>query len=119
MTWLVVQSGVLVGAGGLQGQRLPESIAAIRASLFNFYKKWAADHRDGPTLTAVTDFTAKMLGSQSECKMKLKGAETFCYMHFLLHLLGLHKDRVAGGDGLWVSGQCMRDMLAIFERQKW
>jgi hypothetical protein len=69
------------------------AVLEMRNELLNWYSE-QSEH-----LTQVTDFTAKMIGTKTSQKLKLKAAETWVFLLFLLAMLRRYEPRLGDAAG--------------------
>ena len=112
--WFLIESGIF-GALGTHEEQHASTVLLLRHQLMAWYK---ARHAAMPTenLTRLTDLTVKMLGSRASPKLKLKGAETWGMMLFLVDRLGLFSARLGQtGRRLKAAGDALVHMVDIWK----
>ena len=79
----------------------------------SFYRD--AKQTENVTYTELTDLTVKMLGSRNNPKLKVKAAESWGLLNFLVHMLVRHKQLFLDGDYILESGVKLVRLLNIMK----
>ena len=113
--WLIILSWMWGGVG-TDEEKIFTSVLRLRHELMTWYVARHESH-PGEKLTRVHDFTVKMAGKRSAPACKLKAAETFGMLIFLLDMLTAHAARL-GTDAprLLAAGQALLEMVRIWQR---
>jgi hypothetical protein len=113
--WFLFESHIF-GNIGTADEILQRSVSVFRSQLINFYPEYEAAH-PGKTLTRVSDFTVKMVGSKADPKCKTKGAETFGVALFLVGCLAKFLNYLgADCNRLHLAGDALLKMVEIWTR---
>jgi hypothetical protein len=103
------------GQIGTLGEALGNNMSAMSHELLVFYKAYDKAH---PTrkLTRVGCIDRHLVGTNADRTMTSKGAETYGLMHFVVHLLVIHLDRLSPEAKLLLDAcrACLR-MVAIWQ----
>ena len=113
--WLVLLSGVLAPNAGTQDEQLTIGIMAIKAHLFKWHK---TRHQQNPKekLTRVSDITRKMLGDPGTRNLKVKGADCWAALLFLIDFLTALRRRLPADCQRVVEAMAaIRDMVVVFQ----
>ena len=73
--WRILKSSIWGGVQPTEAERVSVAMLSLRAELGAFFVAWARD-TPGELLTRITDITPKMLGTENDPRLKLKGGET-------------------------------------------
>lgn len=112
--WYLLCSRVFAGPGASE-EGLQVAVMAFTFQLQEFYKSWDKAH-PSELLTRVSEFTLKMLGTKDAPKLKLKGAETYGMLHFVLHVFQTHSARFdAHGRRLQRAGEALRSIIRVWK----
>jgi hypothetical protein len=108
VVWFVLLSGTY-GHLGNRDENIAAAVLGFRHDLMAWYKTTDA------TVTQVSDFRVKMVGTQGEPKCKTKGAETWGLMLFLLSLLTRHANSLgARGATYLAAGHALKHVVDTF-----
>lgn len=116
--WELLLSGVYgARASGPEGRTT--TVLAMRAKLFAFYKRRRAQHPE-EVLTHLNDLTPAMLGTVGKQRCKVKGAECWCLLLFLLEEIEQFGQRVGNNwQRLIMAGRCLESMIVGWRRASW
>jgi len=129
LVWDLITSGFWVSRGAAE-EVLENSCLVIRHQLRAFCTRHARDRPSEP-ITRISNFRKKRLGDNADRKLKTKGAETWCFLLFLVDALstreGLlsasHRAQLAAGRALvelvrlWQS--CEANLTATQIQKSW
>ena len=94
--WWVLLAGLWSPLGTLE-EVVETTVVTFKHELHAFYRRYHAQHFDMAKLTEVHDVTQKMLGSNTDRKLKTKGAETWGVLLFLEELFSANGRAAALG----------------------
>ena len=87
-------------AQGTLSEQYQRQALVLRAELFSFYKKHDAAHPED-TLTLLSDFHWRMLGTPDEPNLKLKGAEAWGFLLFLRATIAAYPGILGAQHSIW------------------
>ena len=112
--WKILMSGHWGAFAPTEVERIRVACRMMRHELFRFYERhYQATHEE---LTRLSDLTVKMIGTYHDQKLKLKAAETWGFLHFMIDSLSTH-DGILGDDHdlLLVVADMMRDYVLVMK----
>ena len=92
VVWCILQAGAWGSAQPSEHERYEAGVLIMRNELTQWYKDHEREHRDG--LTRVHDITLRSLGSKTNRKLQMSGAETWGFLLYLVSCLGKHLPRL-------------------------
>jgi len=110
--WYVFTKGVY-GIHATAEETFQISVLAMRHELLQWYKDVKGVH---PGLTRLSDLTVKMFGTSAEPKLKMKGAETWGFLLFLVYLLEKHLATLGAEGARYLrAGKALVGIVTAFE----
>ena len=116
--WYAIDRGFFPADSTGAHDHAVSQLRSIRMQLWQFYR----DHRatNGPILTDVSDLSAKMLGIGGKLRLKVKAAECWGVVLFLVDLYERFPSR-RGQDGtcLMNAGRCLVRIKELMATRPW
>ena len=100
--WELLTAGVWGGFTGSKNQ-LPPALNVIKAEIKGFYKSRKVTNED-EVATQISDLNIRMVGINTDRKLKLKAMEVHYFMLFLLEKLRDRQDSLPNGRALFDAG---------------
>ena len=101
----------VLGTGSNINEVLEDSVHILKTNLATFCKR-----RKAQNLTQINQITAKMLGTNTDRKLKLKGAENKTVFLWIDYYLPSCVDRIADGDTLLQAVRALKTLLNGMDR---
>ncbi|CAK0848107.1 unnamed protein product [Prorocentrum cordatum] len=104
LAWATIDAG-LWGTAGTVEHNLEVAAIAMKHGLHGFYTEWKETGLNS-TLTEIHAMSAKLFGTNSDRKLRTKGAETWGFLLFLVHMFNRR----------WkIQGRLQRESVRLFE----
>ena len=116
--WRLLNSAAWGAFEPTEVDKLHTAVLCLRGELQAWHQQRAQSFPD-ESLTRLADITVKMIGTAAEPKLKLKGAETWTVLLFLLDMLQKYAGQVGAQQGQLVdAGRCLERLVLVMRQNR-
>ena len=111
--WRMIKSGIWGKMQSTATEAMQVFVMTLRSNLMGWYRQYRRLHPEAD-LTEVADFTPGMLGTETKPHLKVKGAECYGLLLFIIEMYEVHKNTLGqDGERLLLAGKALESFVAI------